>query len=195
MDVDNLVKKEAVARHLKIVPVGDGTVGKTSLAQCFKDRAPCGTHYNPTVFDNLSIDHCSEGKLYKIHIWDTAGQEDYDRLRPVAYDKTDIVLFIFDRSNQTSLKNIKTKWIPEIDDHMKRKKSLVKILVENKADLDSKMDDKESTNLLEELKEKVDFYAVTSAVSMYGVEELFESAIKMFDFKKKKQKVCKLRLF
>jgi small GTP-binding protein len=45
---------------------------------------------------------------------DTAGQEDYDRLRPLAYPNTDIVLFSFSIDQPDSLDNVEERWVPEI---------------------------------------------------------------------------------
>ncbi len=46
--------------------------------------------------------------------YNTAGQEDYDRLRPLTYPDTDIFLVAFCVTSQTSFANIKEKWIPEV---------------------------------------------------------------------------------
>jgi len=55
-----------------------------------------------------------EGKTISLGLWDTAGQEDYDRLRPLSYPQTDVFLVCFSIINPTSFANIKTKWVPEV---------------------------------------------------------------------------------
>jgi GTPase SAR1 family protein len=45
---------------------------------------------------------------------DTAGQEDYDRLRPLSYPQTDVFVLCFSIASPTSLENVASKWIPEI---------------------------------------------------------------------------------
>lgn len=41
--------------------------------------------YVPTVFDNYAGSHTVEGRSYAMTLWDTAGQEEYERLRPLSY--------------------------------------------------------------------------------------------------------------
>jgi small GTP-binding protein len=50
-------------------------------------------------------------------LWDTAGQEDYDRLRPVSYPDTDVVLICFSVDVRDSFFNVTAKWLPEIQHH------------------------------------------------------------------------------
>merc|ERR1712048_918357 len=50
-------------------------------------------------------------------LWDTAGQEDYDRLRPLSYPQTDVFLVCFSVISSASFENVKTKWVPEIQHH------------------------------------------------------------------------------
>ncbi|VEN36760.1 unnamed protein product [Callosobruchus maculatus] len=64
----------------KLVIVGDGACGKTCLLIVFsKDQFP--EVYVPTVFENYVADIEVDGKQVELALWDTAGQEDYDRLK------------------------------------------------------------------------------------------------------------------
>ncbi|KAK4467478.1 hypothetical protein MN116_008997 [Schistosoma mekongi] len=60
------------------------------------------------------------GEPYTLGLFDTAGQEDYDRLRPLSYPQTDVFLVCFSVANPTSFKNVKEKWVPEIQYHSKK---------------------------------------------------------------------------
>ncbi|KAK4693191.1 hypothetical protein P7C70_g8976, partial [Phenoliferia sp. Uapishka_3] len=53
-------------------------------------------------------------KLVEFALWDTAGQEEYDRLRPLSYPETDVLLVCFALDYPTSLDNVVDKWYPEI---------------------------------------------------------------------------------
>lgn len=97
----------------KLVVVGDGECGKTCLLTVFcKDEFP--EVHIPTVFETDITDIEVDGKLVELSLWDTAGQEDYDRLRPLSYPDTDVVLICFSVSNPVSLSNISEKWFPEV---------------------------------------------------------------------------------
>ena len=55
-----------------------------------------------------------DGKQVELALWDTAGQEDYDRLRPLSYPNTDVILMCFSIDSPDSLENIPEKWTPEV---------------------------------------------------------------------------------
>ena len=124
-------------------------------------------------------------------MWDTAGQEDYDKLRPVGYDKVNILFFIFDRSNPISLENIKSKWIQEANANIKNPR-LVKILVENKCDLESACLSPSHAVLLDELRSEMDYFVKTSAVSYEGIHELFEKSLEIYERKNRRTVKCNL---
>ncbi|NXT86800.1 RHOF protein, partial [Anhinga rufa] len=100
--------------EVKAVIVGDGGCGKTSLLVAFA-RGDFPKVYVPTVFEKYTASLQVGSKPVKIHLWDTAGQEDYDRLRPLSYSDANVVLICFDVTNPNSYDNIPIKWYPEVN--------------------------------------------------------------------------------
>ena len=68
-----------------------------------------------------------------MNLWDTAGQEDYDHIRALAYKDVDCFLVCFSVDSQSSFSNVKQKWIPSIIDSESSDASIV--LVGTKQDL------------------------------------------------------------
>ncbi|KAL6242020.1 Rho GTPase [Rhinocladiella similis] len=100
----------------KLVLLGDGACGKTSLLNVFT-RGFFPTVYEPTVFENYVHDIFVDGIHMELSLWDTAGQEEFDRLRSLSYDDTQAIMLCFSVDNRGSLENVGTKWIAEINEH------------------------------------------------------------------------------
>jgi small GTP-binding protein len=70
--------------------------------------------YIPTVFENYVTLVQHDSKLIEVALWDTAGQEEYDRLRPLSYPESDVILIVFSVDFPTSLANVldKVRYLP-----------------------------------------------------------------------------------
>jgi Rho family protein len=64
------------------------------------------------VFENYVTNRQFEGKIVEIALWDTAGQEEYDRLRPLSYPESHVILIVFSIDFPVSLANVQDKVRP-----------------------------------------------------------------------------------
>ncbi|KAM0793489.1 hypothetical protein ACM66B_000930 [Microbotryomycetes sp. NB124-2] len=101
----------------KLVVIGDGAAGKTSLLNVFVN-GEFPYVYEPTVFENHVKDIVVDGTPIELSLWDTAGQEDFDKLRSLSYADTHIVLLCFSVDIPDSLDNVESKWVDEIVNHV-----------------------------------------------------------------------------
>ncbi|EPS93945.1 hypothetical protein FOMPIDRAFT_1026350 [Fomitopsis schrenkii] len=97
----------------KLVIVGDGACGKTSLL-CSFALGEFPKEYQPTIFENYVAEIRLDGKPVQLALWDTAGQEEYERLRPMSYSKSHVILIAFAIDTPDSLENVTVKWIEEV---------------------------------------------------------------------------------
>ncbi|CAL1534560.1 unnamed protein product [Lymnaea stagnalis] len=168
----------------KLVIVGDGACGKTCLLIVFsKDQFP--EVYVPTVFENYVADIVVDGKTVELALWDTAGQEDYDRLRPLSYPDTHVILMCYSVDNPDSLENIGEKWTPEVRHFCP---NVPVILVGNKKDLRNDPSTIEELARLKQSPVKAEegkamaerigaaAYVECSARTKEGIREVFETA-------------------
>jgi small GTP-binding protein len=117
-DGDRRAKPGRHLTEIKTVLVGDGATGKTCLCRTYVHGYPC-MEYIPTVFDNYSFELKLPEEQVRLGIFDTAGQEDYDRLRPLSYVNTDVMIVSFSIGSPASLDNVVEKWCPEVEHFVK----------------------------------------------------------------------------
>ena len=164
----------------KLITIGDGACGKTSILSVYKNNEFPRAHI-PTVLDNFSLfEHCSNGERIEISIWDTAGQEDYERIRELTYPGTDVVLLIYSIDLPSSLENVELLWAREL----KRKiPETPIILVGNKTDL--RENERYNGRRLvrreegEEMARKIGAkcFLECSALANAGLDEIFDSVM------------------
>uniref|UniRef100_A0A8P4KJI7 Rho-related GTP-binding protein RhoC n=1 Tax=Dicentrarchus labrax TaxID=13489 RepID=A0A8P4KJI7_DICLA len=154
-------------------------------------------------FNNVS--HVFVLRLFQVELalWDTAGQEDYDRLRPLSYPDTDVILMCFSIDSPDSLENIPEKWTPEVKHFCP---NVPIILVGNKKDL---RNDEHTRRELAKMKQEpvkseegrdmanrisAFGYLECSAKTKDGVREVFEMATRaaLQVRKRKKRGGCQL---
>ncbi|KAJ1566814.1 GTP-binding protein Rho1, partial [Cladochytrium tenue] len=91
--------------------------GKTALLTVFATgRFP--EVYIPTVFECSEAVVLVDGRQLQLSLWDTAGQEEYERLRPLSYADSHVVLICFDVTEIDSLDNVSEKWFAEVAQHV-----------------------------------------------------------------------------
>jgi len=176
----------------KLVLLGDGASGKTSLLNVFT-RGYFPTVYEPTVFENYVHDIFVDNVHIELSLWDTAGQEEFDRLRSLSYDDTHTIMLCFSVDSKDSLENVESKWVGEIAENCQGVKL---VLVALKCDLREADADAEEGAEGEEVHEKaplVDYqqglevarriqalrYLECSAKRNRGVNEAFTEAARV----------------
>jgi len=117
-------------------------------------------------------------------MWDTAGQEDYDRLRPLSYPGTEVIILCFSLVSEASYESIRMRWNPEVNHYLD---GIPKILVGTKLDMrEQKIKDpslpeyeeittKEGEALAKEIKAAA--YIETSPLTGKNMNLVFEKAI------------------
>ncbi|CAD8211632.1 unnamed protein product [Paramecium octaurelia] len=99
---------------IKLVALGDSGVGKHEILLSYiKDQLT--QDFVPQVFDNFTIQIAFEGKNVNLSLWDTAGQEKYNKLRQLNYGMADIFLIIFSVIDQESFQSAITKWYQDLE--------------------------------------------------------------------------------
>jgi small GTP-binding protein len=120
---------------LKVVIIGDGGVGKTSIRNQYIHKRFAKTYKATIGADFISKQLQVGGRSVALQIWDTAGQERFKSLTAAYYRGADCCILVYDVCNPQSLKNIKT-WVPQfvIQAKLSKPESFYFILLANKID-------------------------------------------------------------
>ena len=172
-------------KAIKVVVVGDGAVGKTCMLISYTtDKFP--DEYAPTVFDNYSVNVDIQGEVWSMGLFDTAGQEDYDKWRSIVYPQTDVFIACFSVMSPPSLDNVQDKWVPELRSHNPQTPIL---LVGTQTDLrenEQKLQDLQKKKMRPVRKERAEQlaedlklfgYKECSAFTQDGLKDVFDEAI------------------
>jgi len=185
----------------KVVAVGDAGIGKTCSLIMFSEGV-FPFEYIPTLGGLYELSKAVGSQTYNLQLWDSAGQCDYDRLRPLCYPDTHVFLMQFSCSDEMSFFETYYKWIPEVRHHVVNP---VIVMMLNKVDL--------RTNRLSFFCENLTFpieseegeamarnlgcvtYLETSAMKNIGLDDWTEVIVKSYDMslQSKTRKKCQLQ--
>mmetsp|Transcript_10090 Transcript_10090/g.11797 ORF Transcript_10090/g.11797 Transcript_10090/m.11797 type:complete len:208 (-) Transcript_10090:944-1567(-) len=115
----------------KVVLLGEGRVGKTSLVLRYCQNTFCDTQPATIQASYLTKRLTVDSKVINLAIWDTAGQERFDALGPIYYRDADAALLVFDITDVDSFKRVK-KWVRELK--QMAGKEIVIVIAGNKVD-------------------------------------------------------------
>ena len=154
---------------IKIVLLGDSTVGKTCLTLKYCTNTVTQNHMSTIGVDvhNKEID-TSKGR-YRLQIWDTAGQERFRSISASYLRNTDGIFVLFDITSLDTFNSV-NEWFQTINENCSKGKGIV--IVGNKKDLeaDRKVQTDDAKALAERLKAK---YIEVSAFTGEGVNDAF----------------------
>ena len=155
----------------KVLLIGDSSVGKTSVLLRYVEDT-----FNPEFQTTIGVDFKIStfqlnGKVIKLQLWDTAGQDRFKNIVASYYRGAHGIMLAFDITNSNSFSNV-SRWYDEAQNYLQ--KSVPKMLIGNKADLSS-----QRTVKLEDAKALADRlgveYIETSAKNSQNVKLAFES--------------------
>ncbi|XP_013773242.1 ras-related protein Rab-21-like [Limulus polyphemus] len=157
------------SHSFKVVLLGEGCVGKTSLVLRYVENKFNDKHFSTLQASFLNKKLNIAGKRVSLAIWDTAGQERFHALGPIYYRDSNGAILVYDVTDEDSFQKVKT-WVKELRKMLGNDVCLC--IAGNKIDLE-----KDRAVSLEE----ADSYAtsvgakhfLTSAKLNRGIEELF----------------------
>eukprot|EP00271_Cylindrocystis_brebissonii_P014564 TRINITY_DN35934_c0_g1_i1.p2 TRINITY_DN35934_c0_g1~~TRINITY_DN35934_c0_g1_i1.p2 ORF type:complete len:213 (-),score=43.51 TRINITY_DN35934_c0_g1_i1:1840-2478(-) len=128
-------KKFGNETRLKLLLIGDSSVGKSSLLLRFAEDS-----FSTTFISTIGVDFKTrtvelDGEQVKLSIWDTAGQERFRTITAAYYRGANGIILVYDITSQTSFDNIRS-WIRNIEEHAAD--NVCKLLVGNKCDMRDK---------------------------------------------------------
>lgn len=155
--------------QIKLVLLGDGRVGKTSLTLRYVNNVFSEKQTATIQASYLTKRVTVDGQAVNLCIWDTAGQERFHALGPIYYRDADAALLVYDLLDKDSFDRVQS-WVRELK--KMASKSIVLAIAGNKSDMDKlrQVNMQESEAYAESIGAT---HFVTSAKLNTGIEEAF----------------------
>jgi small GTP-binding protein len=156
---------------IKIITLGDSSVGKTSVLLRFTENT-----FSPTMMSTVGIDSKNRimtyaDRSYRVQVWDTAGQEKFRTISYTFYNRADGILLVYDVTDPNSLQHV-TSWMAQIRE--RAKKDVAVTLIGNKTDLADSLDFSSGERLASSYNIK---FFPTSAKTGANIEDAFTSLV------------------
>ena len=161
---------------LKLVILGEGRVGKTSiLLQYFQRKFNEGqvSTVNPAFYEKTVN---SNDKKIQLKFWDTAGQEQFNAISTLYYQNSVGALIVYDVSIFETFNKVK-QWVKTLQEAVG--KDIVFVIAGNKFDLSNREElDKRSSEINAYCAKENCKHFYTSAKTRYQIDDVFDSLIK-----------------
>ena len=159
---------------IKVVMVGDSSVGKTALLRRFTYQTDKEDLRATIGVDFELLDRVINGYTARIQVWDTAGQERFRSIARTHYRGAHVIMIVYDITDENSFKNVQY-WKDEIDKQTSDN-SYILLIVGNKKDLENerKVDYSEGRTLADTLECE---FIETSAKEGINVNDAFDSVL------------------
>lgn len=168
---------------IKIVIVGDSGCGKTSLFSSYV-RGSFPSAYEPTIFENhRAFVGSKNGLRLSADLWDTAGQEEYERLRRLSYQDANVVIIAYSVDAPESLPNVTDVWAPEV---LTYAPDAAIIMVALKSDCQHRVDPSQARHVAESIGALA--HIQCSSLQMYHVNEVFDAVFNIIINKEEERK-------
>eukprot|EP00008_Paramoeba_atlantica_P005777 CAMPEP_0201476508 /NCGR_PEP_ID=MMETSP0151_2-20130828/1704_1 /ASSEMBLY_ACC=CAM_ASM_000257 /TAXON_ID=200890 /ORGANISM="Paramoeba atlantica, Strain 621/1 / CCAP 1560/9" /LENGTH=198 /DNA_ID=CAMNT_0047856895 /DNA_START=145 /DNA_END=738 /DNA_ORIENTATION=+ len=181
-------EEDKEVKEVKLVTVGDASVGKTSMLITFtSNKFP--RDYVPTIFESYNtLVHTTDDQKINFCLWDTAGFQGYYQIRLLTYSKANVLLVCYSVANPLSFENIKTKWVGEISRHcpdtpfiivatqtdLREREEIVKKLTESNLEI---ITTEQGKQMAQEVGASQ--YLECSSLAHEGLQELFAQALRI----------------
>jgi len=156
---------------LKIIMLGDSAVGKSKMMERYLMDEYCPRTLSTYALTLFRHEHREDDKEYAIDFWDTAGQEQFNKLHASYYFQANACILAFDVTRKVTYKNME-KWYKEMRLHCP---DIPVICVANKVDADPEMVKKAFKFPKEN---NLPFYFV-SASNGTNIVQVFKEAIRL----------------
>ncbi|KAL8598588.1 Ras-related protein Rab-23 [Nucella lapillus] len=162
------MREEEVEVAVKVVVVGNGAVGKSSMIQRY-----CKGIFTKDYKKTIGVDFLERqievgGEDVRLMLWDTAGQEEFDAITKAYYRGAQACVLAFSTVDRDSFEAVET-WKRKVEDEVGE---IAMVIVQNKIDLidDAVVRTEEAENLAKKLRLR--FYR-TSVKENLNVDEVF----------------------
>jgi len=162
----------------KVLLLGDSTVGKTCFLKKYTDKTFQDVHMSTIGLDyRVKTMTLKSGKVVKLQIWDTAGQDRFRAITKNYYKGANGIILIYDVTSIQTYENVKN-WISQIREEASP--NVIIYIAGNKIDLEEerKIKTEEGQKLAEELG--LPFFE-TSAKTGVNINESFEDLVEKID--------------
>ena len=163
--------------EIKVILLGESGVGKTNLINIVT-----GVEFNEnegsTSTSTFSMKKLNVGgKVYRIKLWDTIGQEKLRTLTKLFYNNSKIVIFVYDITHQDSFEELKNYWVKDVEE--KLGKNIIKGIVGNKSDLFMKEEVSEEKG--EEYAKSIDAEFLLTSAKTEGPKKFENFLTKLYE--------------